>query len=332
MFKNALVYRIDAWSSPTVADVETRLDSARFVECGASQQESIGWVEPRGEAHGALVEAVAGHWILKLCSETKAVPSSVIKLELEAQLDKIEKDSGHRPKGKAVREIKEDIVHRLLPRAFPKRGHTLVWIDVKAQQVWIAAGSAKKADKVVSLLVELMGGGWRLSAVQTELSPTTAMTAWLREKAAPSPFSLDRECELKQADGEKATVRYSRHNLEIDELGAHIQAGKWPTQVAMTWSGRVSFVLTESLTVKKIKLLDTVIEGQHAGADKADSGFDADVAISTGELRLLWADLLQALGGVLAEVVPKATAQADTAANSDDPPWATADLTSAVPA
>jgi recombination associated protein RdgC len=332
MFKNALVYRIDAWSSPTVADVEARLASARFVECGATQQESVGWIEPRGEANGALVEAVAGQWILKLCSETKAVPSSVVKLEMDAQLDKIEKDSGHRPKGKAIREVKEDIVHKLLPRAFPKRSPTLVWIDARAQQVWIAAGSAKKADKVVRLLVELMGSDWRLSAVQTDLSPTTAMTSWLSDKAAPSPFSLDRECELKQADGEKATVRYSRHNLEIDELGAHIQAGKWPTQVAMTWNGRVSFVLTESLTLKKIKLLDTVIEGQNAGADKADSGFDADVAISTGELRLLWADLLNALGGELAEVVPKPAAPAQTAAANDNPPWSTTQHKAAIPA
>jgi recombination associated protein RdgC len=333
MFKNALVYRIDLWPSPTLTEVATHLDSARFVPCGTTQKESVGWVEPRGEAHGALVESVAGQWILQLCSETKAVPSGVVKTELDVQLAKIEQDTGRRPKGKAAREIKEEIIHTLLPRAFPKRSTTWVWIDVAQQRVLIAAASAKKADGVVTRLVDLMGGELRLTLVQTEMSPTTAMTAWLSDKTAPSPFSLDRECELKQPDSEKSAVRYARHNLEIDELGEHIRQGKLPTQLAMTWNGRVSFVLSDTLALKKIKLLDGVIEGPGKNANsasKADSGFDTDVAISTGELRLLLADLLAALGGVselqAAEAAPAAPVASPTTHSTatDAPPWATA--------
>jgi recombination associated protein RdgC len=332
MFKNALVYRIDLWPSPTLTDMATHLDAARFVPCGTTQKESVGWVEPRGEAHGALIESVAGHWILQLCSETKAVPSGVVKTELDVQLAKIEAQTGRRLKGKAAREIKEEIIHTLLPRAFPKRSTTWVWIDVNQQRVLIAAASAKKADAVVTHLVDLMGGELRLSLVQTELSPTTAMAAWLSDKAAPSPFSLDRECELKQPDSEKSAVRYARHNLEIDELAEHIRQGKLPTQLAMTWNGRVSFVLSETLALKKIKLLDGVIEGPGKSAghtNPADSGFDTDVAISTGELRLLLADLLAALGGVseLGAAPTTGTQAAAPSANSrsaaDAPPWAT---------
>ena len=61
MFKNVIVYRIDQWERPSLAELEPRLDAARFVECGAAQQESLGWVEPRGEKHGPLVESAAGH-------------------------------------------------------------------------------------------------------------------------------------------------------------------------------------------------------------------------------------------------------------------------------
>jgi recombination associated protein RdgC len=333
MFKNALVYRIDLWPAPTLADLSSKLDGARFVPCGTTQKKSVGWVEPRGEAHGALVESVAGHWILQLCTETKAVPSGVVRTELDVQLAKIEQDTGRRPKGKAAREIKEEIIHTLLPRAFPKRSTTWVWIDAAQQRVLIAAASTKKGDAVVTRLVELMGGELRLSLVQTELSPTTAMAAWLSEKSAPSPFSLDRECELKQPDSEKSAVRYARHNLEIDELAEHIRQGKLPTQLAMTWNGRVSFVLSETLALKKIKLLDGVIEGPGQSANKADSGFDTDVAISTGELRLLLADLMQALGGEAQADLPTAApaAAAATAAHRDSrpaspdaPPWSTA--------
>lgn len=296
MFKNALVYRIDQWEPPTQAEIAQRLEGSRFAECAPSQPEAAGWVEPRGEKHGALLESVGGQLILKLCSESKPVPSGVVKQQLEARLDQIEADTGRRPKGKAKRELKEQIVHALLPRAFPKRSSTLVWIDLAAKRVLIGVSSAKKADAVVTRLVELFGG-LRLAPLQTALSPATAMSAWLADKEAPRGFSIDRECELKQPDSEKAAVRYARHTLEIDEVGEHIRQGKLPTQLALTWNSRVSFVLTDALVLKKIKLLDVVLDG--SGQGDADGGFDADVAITTGELRGLLPDLIDALGGPL---------------------------------
>jgi recombination associated protein RdgC len=328
MFKNALVYRIEHWSQPTLTEIESRLAGAPFIECGATQPESAGWVAPRGDKHGTLAESVGGQLVFKLCTETKAVPGGVVKRQVNAELDKIEQDTGRRPKGKHAREVKEAVVHALLPRAFPKRSETLVWVDPKAQLVWVGAGSTKKADAVVTRLIDLLGGDLKLGLLQTQLSPATAMATWLAEKEAPAGFTIDRECELKQPDSEKATVRYARHTLDIDEVGEHIRQGKLPTQLAMTWEGRVSFVLTEALTLKKIQLLDVVLEG--AGVDAANSGkdeggFDADVAIATGELRQLMPALAEALGGVLdrqaGDAVP-ATAAAPGAA----PGAATAEL------
>ena len=251
---------------------------------------------------------MAGQTLLRLCVERKPVPASVVKTLLEERLQKIEDDTGRRPRGKQAKELKEAIVHELLPRAFAKRSHTLVWLDAKAGLVWVDAASVKKADALVTRLVDLLGGGMRLALLQTQTSPAAAMAEWLATREAPAGFSIDRDCELKQPDSEKATVRYARHTLDIDELAAHIQQGKLPTQLAMTWNGRVSFVLTEALTLKKIKLLDVVLEG--TPEPQGDDGFDADVALSTGELRLLIPDLVAALGGELLRDAAAATAPA----------------------
>jgi recombination associated protein RdgC len=313
MFKNALLYRITEWTPPSQAEIEGRLDTSRFAECGATQLESVGWVEPRGEKNGALIENVGGQLILRLCIERKAVPSSVVKTQLNAQLDKIEVDTGRRPKGKKAKEIKEEIVQDLLPRAFPKRGSTLVWLNPKTNVLLIDAASTKKADVILTRLVELLGGGIKLTLIQTETSAAVAMAHWLKEKDAPAGFSIDRECELKQPDSEKSTVRYARHTLDIDEVAAHIEQGKLPTQLAMTWEGRVSFVLTEAGAVKKIKLLDGVMEGAANKAGKDDNGFDADVAISTGELGKMIPDLVASLGGELDREAQLAKAAAVTA-------------------
>lgn len=310
MFKNALIYRIEAWEAPARAAIEERLEGQRFVACGASQGESAGWVEPRGKKHGALLEQVAGQAILQLCVERKPVPASVVKTLLEERLQKIEDDTGRRPRGKQAREVKEGIVHELLPRAFAKRSNTRVWVDAKAGWVVVDAASVKKADAVVTFLAELLGGGLRLAPLQTKDSPATAMSGWLATREAPPGFSIDRDCELKASDSDKATVRYARHTLDIDELGEHIRQGKLPTQVAMTWAGRVSFVLTEALTLKKLKLLDVVLES--APQAEGDDSFDADIALFTGELRQMVPELLAALGGEL-QRAPAAGAHAEAA-------------------
>jgi len=298
MFKNALVYRIDQWEQPSLPEIEAKLAGARFIECGASQPESHGFIEPRGTDHAPLLESVGGQLILVLCSETKGVPSGVVKAQLEERCKAIELQTGRRPKGKAAKELKEEIIHTLLPRAFPKRGRTVIWLDLANQRLVVGAGSFKKADGVITRLVELLGGGFRVTPLQTQLSPAVAMAEWLTTKEAPSGFTVDRDCELKQPDSEKSAVRYARHTLDIDEVGEHIKQGKLPAQLALTWGGRVSFTLAESLAIKKIKLLDVVLENKAAHDGKDDNNsFDADVAIMTGELRKLLPDLIEALGG-----------------------------------
>lgn len=301
MLKNAIIYRIPkTWTMPAGAAVEEALDSARFVPCGPTQTESSGWVEPRGEKHGALLECVGGHSIFKLCTETRSVPASAVKTKLDEKLALILQETGRKPGGQRKKELKEEIIQELLPRAFTKTATTTVWLNPRDGFLVVGAGSVGKADKVVTALVELLtvaGDGITVSGVDTHTSPSTAMSAWLATREAPYNFTVDRECELKLPDSERSTVRYSRHTLDIDEVVRHIQQGKQATQLALTWDGRVSFVLTDAMLVKKIDFLDVVVDEHSKDGDGKGDTFDADVAIATGELSKLIPDLIEALGG-----------------------------------
>jgi recombination associated protein RdgC len=123
------------------------------------------------------------------------------------------------------------------------------------------------------------------------------MAHWLSTREAPWRFTVDRDCELKAADEQKSVVRYARHTLDIDEVAQHIAAGKLPTQLALTWNERVSFVLTEAGQLRKLKMLDVVLKEAEDGKGKDEDNFDANAAILTGELAQLVPDLLEALGG-----------------------------------
>ena len=308
MFKNLLVYRLTAPWTATQAQVEAALQEAHFVECGASQEKSVGWVEPRGQAHGACVEVVAGQWILKWMMEVKSVPGSVVKRKVQEQVAQIEAATGRKPGKKEIRTLSDDARLALLPMAFTKQGSVTIWVDPKAQLLVLDAGSQSKADEVLTSLVKAVDG-LAFGLVNTQTAPATAMAHWLGTKEAPQGFSVDRECELKAADESKAVVRYTRHALDTDEVSQHIANGKVPTRLALTWNDRVSFVLTETAQVKKLKLLDVVLDGVQEGG-KDDDGFDTDAAILTGELSALLPDLLEALGGEMGEAAQPANADA----------------------
>jgi len=294
VFKNLVVYGIEPGWSGTAAHIESALQAGRFVACAPSQEKSVGWVEPRGIEHGALLEAVDGQWIVKLMIETKALPASVVKRKAQERIDHIEATTGRKPGKKEVRDIRDDTRLALLPQAFTKQVSVLIWMDPQAQRLLIDASSQTRADEAANLLVQALPG-LTLQLIQTEIAPATAMADWLVSQEAPAGFSVDMECELKATDTSKAVVRYTRHRLDTEEVQDHVRNGKMPTRLALTWQGRVSLVLTEGLQLKKLAFLEGVFEGRSSDAN--DDNFDADVAIATGELRKLLPDLLQALGG-----------------------------------
>lgn len=288
MFKNAILYRISA-NLPDLPSLEEALQKATFQPCGATQEQSTGWVPPRGEANGALVESVGGQWMLRFHTESKILPASVVQKRVQEKCDAIERESGRKPGKKEQRDLKEEARLDLLPQAFTKQSSVWVWIDPQAHLLVVDASAQTKADAVVSSLVEHVPG-LALALIDTRTSPQAAMAQWLLDQDAPEDFWICLECELKASDETKAVVRYGRHPLDIEEVRQHIQAGKLPTKLALTWNGCVSFILTESLALRKITT-DVPPDCD------AESGFDADVAIITSELSQLVPELIEALGG-----------------------------------
>ncbi|AOG24497.1 recombination-associated protein RdgC [Acidovorax sp. RAC01] len=299
MLKNLIVYRISPLWPADLAAIEQALAAAPFTECGQTQEKSRGWIAPRGEAHGAMVEAIGGQWIARYKTEAKAVPGEVLARKVAERVALIERETGRKPGRKETKELKDEAKLELLPMAFAKQASTWIWIDPTARTLVPDTGSQARADDIVTALVELLPG-LSVSLLSTQSSPQACMAHWLKEQEPPTGFTVDRECELKAADESKAVVKYGRHPLDIDEVQAHIEAGKLPTKLALTWDDRVSFVLTEGLQVRKLAFLDVVFEGRSG----EDGGFDADVAIATGELCKLIPDLIEALGGEQGPGVP----------------------------
>jgi len=313
VFKNVMAYRIGPNWNATVPEIENALAANRFVECTPGQDKSVGWTEPRGVAHGPLTESVGGQIIAKLQIETKAVPSAVVKRKAELQAQEIESKTGRKPGKKETREMREDILHSLLPQAFAKQGAVMVWINPKDRLLAIDAASTGKADEVITQLVRALPG-LDLNLLQTATSPQTGMAAWLlatNPDDLPRALSVEKECVLKSGAEDQPMVKYTRHILSTEEVRKHVREGKLPTQLALSWEGKASFVLTENLQLKKVTFLDGT-EPDAISTDGVDK-FDADVVLSTGLLGPLIQDVIDALGGE--------NVFAEAASNAEGPPF-----------
>jgi len=295
-FKNLIVLRLPAgWD----LDVDTLADALlpqAFSEGSSVEETRIGWVPPR-EGDATLVYAVGRQMLVTLRQEKKLLPARVVSQFVKLRAEKIEADEGFKPGRKRMKELKEIVRDELLPRAFSLSTDTRAWIDPVAGWLVVDASSQSRADEVIGLLAKALQG-FPGRPLKTVLSPAAAMTEWLMADEAPAGFSIDQDIVLKARDG-KATVRYANQSLEADDVARHTKAGKQCTKLALTWTDRVSFVLTDTLGVRRVRPLDVLKEtGSTAGAD-AEERFASDWVLMTGELSSLLGGIVDALGGPL---------------------------------
>lgn len=316
-----MLYRIGPGWPASASDLEAALATEPFAPCTATQQKSTGWVPPRGEAHGALVEVVGGQWIARFAIETKAVPGDAVRRKVDEAAQAIEQTTGRKPGKKERRDLRDDALTALLPQAFPRRTELTAWLNPQERWLVLDAGAQGKADEVITSLVRVAGQGFAIGLLQTARSPQAAMTGWLAAQTQdelPSAFHIERECELKGSGEQPAVVKFTRHDLATDEVRQHVAEGKLPTKLALGWQDRVGFMLTQTLQIKKVAFQEGVFD-ERASA-QGDDRFDADVALSTGELSALIHDLIDALGG-----------EVETTAVTDQVPTTRAPTTAGVP-
>ena len=296
-FKNLQIYRLPAGWNIGADVLQDQLARKRFTPCGSQDQETRGWLSPTGDEF--LVYRVGGQWLVALGVEQKLLPSSVVKQEAEDRAEDIAARQGYKLGRKQMKDLREQVMQELLPRAFTRRRKAYAWIDPVNGWLGIDAPSQARAEDMLEVLRQTLDS-LPLTLLRTQLSPVSAMADWLAGGEAPAGFSIDQDCELRSVTEDKAAVRYVRHTLEGDEVRAHLVGGKLPTRLALTYDERVSFVLTEKLEIKRLDFLEVVKEKvDEAGAEDARALFDAGFALMTGELARLLPALVEALGGEL---------------------------------
>ncbi|VVP31692.1 recombination-associated protein RdgC [Pseudomonas fluorescens] len=292
MFSNLHLYRItEPWSlSPT--ELAKKLEKKLFKPCTDKMINSSGWVEPRPGA--GLVYANQRQLLLNVCFEERKVPEPVLQRLTISKAAKIEREKGYKPSRAQLKELRNESLLELLPRAFEHQVTIPVWLNTAAGLIGIDTGTPAKADDVMTILQEAISTP--TSLIRTSMDPGSAMASWLMNNEAPDEFTVDREVYLQGLDIEKSKVHYAQLSLERDEVRQHIMEGRRPTKLAMTWDERITFFLTDKFQVKKITFLDSV-KAEIPDEEDDEAAYAAMFQVYTEQLTKLVPSLLEALGG-----------------------------------
>lgn len=293
-FKNLALYRLPSDWNVSASELEEKLGQRTLQPCSPLEMLSRGWVAPSGT--GRLLHTVNGQHLIALGVEQKLLPASIIRQETAARAAVLADSQGFPVGRRQMRDLKMRVTEELRARALNKRRTTRAWIDPINGWFVVDAGSAGKAEELVEALRDSLGT-FAVQFVETQRTPHTSMAAWLTHGDAPGAFAIEQDLELQTADPNKATVRYVRHPLDGKEIKAHLAAGKYPTRLGLTWNGRLSFVLTEKLLIKRVEFLEMTKDTPDGGEIDKDEQFDIDFTVMAGELARMLNDLVQVLGG-----------------------------------
>jgi recombination associated protein RdgC len=297
-FKNLSIFRLTEAFTLTAEELEEKLEALVFRPCGSHEDFSVGWVSPIGKA-APLVHSANGFMMICTKKEERVLPASVLNEMMQEKIDETEEAEGRKLSKKERTAIKDELIFELLPRAFTFSRKLYAYIDVKGGFLVVDSGSSKSAEDLLSLLRKCLGS---LPAVplNTVEKPIATMTEWLISQQTPKDISIEDECELRAPEEAGGVIRCKRHDLSLPEIKNHLDIGKQVIKLALNWDDRLSFILVENLSVKRLKFLD-LIQDQvtETHTDDEAARFDVDFSIMSLELANFIPRLIEIFGGEL---------------------------------
>ncbi|MFT5676606.1 MAG: recombination associated protein RdgC [Paraglaciecola sp.] len=280
-FKNLKLYSLTQDIQFTDEDLQEKLAEFAFRPCGSQELATMGWSSPFNQGE-ALCHSAAGRVWVTLKKQERILPAAVVNAELAEKVAHIETETGASVGKKAQQDLKQEIIHRLLPQAFTKNSFTHGFISCADNLVVVDASADGKAEAFLAMLRKALGS---LPVVPlAKQSVQEDMTLWLKDDNVPKDIVILEEAELRSPEEDGAIMRCKNQELHSDEILNHLNNGKLVQKIAIEWDETFSALLQEDLTVKRLKFSDVMREqNDDIPKDQMLARMDANFALMSGE-------------------------------------------------
>lgn len=296
-FRNIQIYRLSAPFTLSAEELHEAMLKKASKPCAGLDTHRIGWTSPLGKHSAQLVHAANGRFMICMRREERLLPASVVREAVDEKVEVIEAKEVRSVSRKEKNRIKEEVIVDLLPRAFTRSQRSYAYIDPKDGWVVLDCSSAAKAEEVLTLMGRTLGS-FNITPLAVNNAPSAMMTSWVKT-TPPAGWVTADECELKEPVENGGSVRIRGIDLGSTEVQQHIDAGKLVNKLALEWQQRVACILTDELSIKRLKFLDIIMEeAADTAADDAAARFDADFALMSMELARFIPALCEQLGGI----------------------------------
>lgn len=295
MFRNLTMFRFSQAFSDTIADVaefQDALEAAPMRDCGPLESFTRGFVSPYGLGNDALVLGIEKATLFTIGQQEKLLPAAILNAAV-AQRMREEQAAGRHVGPRARKRLKAELLDQMLPRAFVRPSRLDGYVDTLNGWLVLDTASPKVAEVALTQLRHALGSFPALP-LAPDMPPRLFMTEWLAQDSLPPDLEFGDECELRDPAG-GAIAKCSRQQMENREVKEHLRSGKQVFRLGLVYRDRLSFVLDESLVIRKLRFLDLVMERMEDCEDAA-SELRARTALMVGELRALLATLAAIFG------------------------------------
>lgn len=155
-FKNLYLFKFEKEFSLNAEALHEELLTKPFSPCSPTQKESMGWISPVGSG-ASLTHSSNRNILISMARQERILPAAVVKETLQEKVEEIEEKENRKVSSREKKDLREDIEHELLPRAFTRTQKIDAWIDPQNGWLLLNTPSAPRAEAFTTLLRKTLG-------------------------------------------------------------------------------------------------------------------------------------------------------------------------------
>ena len=225
--------------------------------------------------------------------QKRALSTSALKHALDERVAEKEM-AGEVVSARVKRELKEELMHTMLPQAFVESVRVPVWIDGKSSWVWIGASNDKQADMASSFLRNTIG------RLPIEIPETHAAIQKLTDAASngsAATFSCGSSVAMQSMTEQNNKANFSGIELPDSRVDYAITAGMSAIRLALSYQDAVRFAINDKMQLSAMSYDADWRSGVDNGfSQTAEEKAQADIVLLLPLYRNLFSELIDWLG------------------------------------